>query len=125
VQKAPLGTGHATRAALGALEGHSGPVLVVYADAPLITPASLRRLVDACRKSRAAVGVLGFAARDPTPYGRLIVRGGALEKIVESRDADKGEKAVDFCNSGVMCLDGRLIGSLLRAIGNDNAKREF
>jgi bifunctional UDP-N-acetylglucosamine pyrophosphorylase/glucosamine-1-phosphate N-acetyltransferase len=55
----------------------------------------------------------------------LIVRRGVLEKIVESRDADESEKAVDFCNSGVMCLDGALAAKLVRAIGNDNAKGEF
>src|SRR5215813_15440585 len=95
VQKQPLGTGHAAKAALGALKGHRGPVLVVYADAPLLTTASLQKLVDACREERAAVGVLGFVASDPTPYGRLIVRRGVLEKIVESRDADEAEKAID------------------------------
>src|SRR5207249_12110611 len=50
VQRKPLGTGHATKAALGALKGHRGPVLVVYADAPLVTSATLQKLVDACRK---------------------------------------------------------------------------
>ena len=125
VQRQPRGTGDATKAALAALKGHRGPVLVVYADAPLLTTATLQRLVAACRKEKAAVGVLGFVARDPTPYGRLIMRRGALEKIVESRDADESEKAVDFCNSGVMCLDGALIASLLGAIRNDNVKSEF
>jgi bifunctional UDP-N-acetylglucosamine pyrophosphorylase/glucosamine-1-phosphate N-acetyltransferase len=125
VQRQPRGTGDATKAALGALKGHRGPVLVVYADAPLLTTATLQRLVAACGKAKAAVGVLGFIAHDPTPYGRLIMHRGALEKIVESRDADESEKAVDFCNSGVMCLDGGLIASLLGAIGNDNVKSEF
>jgi bifunctional UDP-N-acetylglucosamine pyrophosphorylase/glucosamine-1-phosphate N-acetyltransferase len=125
VQARPLGTGHATKAALGALKGHRGPVLIVYGDAPLVTAPTLRRLVEACRKEKAAVGVLGFIARDPTPYGRLITHRGVLDKIVESRDADESEKAVDFCNSGVMCLDGALIAALLGAIRNDNAKREF
>jgi len=56
------------QAALAALEGHRGPVLVVYADAPLITTATLQRLVEACRKAHAAVGVLGLwrAIRRPT-----------------------------------------------------------
>lgn len=125
VQRKPLGTGDATRAALDALDGHDGPVLVVYADAPLVTAATLQRLVAACRREKAAVGVLGFTARDPAPYGRLIVRAGELEKIVESKDADEIERKIDFCNSGVMCLDGRLIASLLGAIGNDNAKGEY
>ena len=125
VQRQALGTGHAAKAALGALEGHRGPVLVVYADTPLLTTATLQRLVDQCRKAKAAVGVLGFIARDPSPYGRLITSRGMLERIVESRDADEAEKGVDFCNSGVMCLDGALIAGLLGAIRNDNAKKEF
>ena len=86
VQRRPLGTGDATKAALGALKGHRGPVLVVYADAPLLTTATLQRLVAACRKAKAAVGVLGFVARDPTPYGRLIMhRGDAGEDRREPR----------------------------------------
>lgn len=125
VQRKPLGTADAAKAALPALEGHRGPVLVVFADSPLVTTATLQRLVEACRKARAAVGVLGFRARDPMPYGRLIVREAVLQKIVESRDAEDAERAVDFCNSGVMCIDGALIGSLLGAIQNRNVKKEF
>lgn len=125
VQHQTLGTGDATRAALPALEGHAGPVLVVYADSPLLTAESLDRLVEACRDARAAVGVLGFRARDPSPYGRLVVIDGELEKIVESKDADPAEKAIDFVNSGVMCLDGALIAELLGEIRNDNAKGEY
>lgn len=125
VQRRPLGTADAAMAALGALKGHRGPVLVAFGDAPLVTAASMRRLVAACRRTGAAVGVLGFRAHDPSPYGRLIVRSGVLERIVESKDANTVEKTVDFCNSGVMCLDGRLIAGLLGAIRNDNAKREY
>jgi len=125
VQRRPLGTGHAARAALPALKGHRGPVLVVFGDAPLVTAASMKKLVDACAREKAAVGVLGFKASDPTPYGRLIVREGVLEKIVESRDAVDAEREVDHCNSGVMCLDGALLPELLGGIGNANAKREF
>jgi bifunctional UDP-N-acetylglucosamine pyrophosphorylase/glucosamine-1-phosphate N-acetyltransferase len=125
VQRQQLGTGDATKAALGELKGHRGPVLVVYADAPLVTTATLQRLVEACRREKAAVGVLGFTASDPTPYGRLILNRGVLEKIVESRDADETERAINFCNSGVMCLDGTLIAALLAGIGNDNVKHEY
>ncbi|SKA21854.1 bifunctional UDP-N-acetylglucosamine pyrophosphorylase / Glucosamine-1-phosphate N-acetyltransferase [Enhydrobacter aerosaccus] len=125
VQRQQLGTGNATKAALPELRGHEGPVLVVYADAPLVTTVTLRKLVEACREQKAAVGVLGFTARDPSPYGRLIIRAGELEKIVESKDADEIERKIDFCNSGVMCLDGGLVDTLLNAIRNDNAKAEY
>lgn len=125
VQQRPQGTGDAAKAALAALKGHRGPILVVYADTPLITTATLRKLIEACRREKAAVGVLGFKARDPSPYGRLIVRAGTLDRIVESKDADEAERKIDFCNSGVMCLDGSLAAALLGAIRNGNAKGEF
>ena len=125
VQRKAQGTGDATKAALPALKGHKGHVLVVYADSPLLTSESLQRLLAACRKAKAAVGVLGFRARDPSPYGRLVVNDGGLEKIVESKEATPTERAIDFVNSGVMCLDGSLIAELLGAIRNDNVKGEF
>jgi len=125
VQRKPLGTGHATKAALGALEGHRGPVLVVFGDAPLVTTATMQGLLAACAREKAAVGVLGFRSADPTPYGRLILRDGELEKIVESKDAVGAERDVDLCNSGVMCLDGALLARLLAGIGNNNVKREY
>ena len=125
VQNRPLGTGHAAKAALGALKGHKGPVLVVFGDAPLVTAATMRKLVEACARAKAAVGVLGFKASDPKPYGRLIMNGDTLERIVESKDTVGAERDVKFCNSGVMCLDGALIADLLAGIGNDNVKKEF
>lgn len=125
VQTKPLGTGHAAKAALGALKGHRGPVLVIFGDAPLVTTATMRALLVACARAQAAVGVLGFKAADPTPYGRLIVRDGELEKIVESKDAVGAEREVDFCNSGVMCLEGGLLAELLAGIGNKNVKGEY
>ena len=125
VQDKPLGTGHAARAALPALAGHRGPVLVMFGDAPLITTATLRRLVFAFAHTGASVGVLGFMAADPEPYGRLILSDGELEKIVESRDASFAERQVRLCNSGVMCISGALLPELLGAIGKRNAKREY
>src|ERR1700712_163155 len=53
VQHETRGTGDATKAALPALEGHTGPVLVIYADSPLLTTESLSRLVQACRRAKA------------------------------------------------------------------------
>jgi len=50
---------------------------------------------------------------------------GELVKIVESKDAVGAEREIDFCNSGVMCLDGALLEALLKGIGNDNVKREY
>lgn len=127
VQERQLGTGDAVKAALGALAGFTGDVLVLYGDSPLITPATLSAMV-AARNGHGdpAVVVLGMRPADPGAYGRLILGGdGGLEKIVEFLDASPEERAVTLCNAGFMAFDGARMGALLAAIGNGNAKGEY
>jgi bifunctional UDP-N-acetylglucosamine pyrophosphorylase/glucosamine-1-phosphate N-acetyltransferase len=127
MQKQRLGTGHAVMAAREALAGFDGDVLVVYGDTPLISAATLRRMLAARRSpENPAVVVLGFRPRDPGAYGRLIVDGrGHLQAIAEAKDANPEQRAVNLCNSGVMAVDGRMLFDLLDRVGNDNAKGEY
>ena len=127
VQKRPLGTGHAVLAAANALRGFAGDVLVVYGADPLISPASLRKLVRARRAAGdPACVALGFDADVPGSYGRLVVGpGGMLDAIVEARDASSTQRAIRLCNAGAIAADGRRLFSLLRGLGNDNAKGEY
>ncbi|MDP6788798.1 MAG: bifunctional UDP-N-acetylglucosamine diphosphorylase/glucosamine-1-phosphate N-acetyltransferase GlmU [Rhodospirillales bacterium] len=126
VQDPPLGTGHAVMAAKKALRGFTGDVLVVFGADPLITPATMRRMIKARRaKGDPAVVVLGFRPIDASNYGRLIVGDdGSLEAIVEARDATPAERRIGLCNSGLMAVDGAVLFRLLGRIGADNAKGE-
>ena len=127
VQNERRGTAHAVLAARAALAPDDVPddVVVAFADTPLVTPETVRRL-RAALASGAAVAVLGFRPRDPSGYGRLIVDGnGALVAIREERDATAAERAVTLCNSGLMAFAGRTALAILERIGDDNAKREF
>lgn len=125
VQENQLGTADAVLAARPAIETHRGDVVVLYADTPLIeapTIARLRGLLD----DGAAVGVLGFEARDPTGYGRLVTDGsGALVAIREHKDANEAERAIRLCNSGVMAFRVEGLVGILGRIGNGNAKGEY
>lgn len=125
VQDPPQGTGHAVMAAMPALPG-SGDVLVVLGDAPLLTASTTRRLVEARRTSGAAVGVLGFRAADPTPYGRLVCdASGGLERIVEARDCSPDQLRIDLVNSGVMAFDAATLPGLLARLRPTNAQGEY
>ena len=127
IQREQLGTGHAVLAARGALAGFDGDVLVLYGDTPLITLETLERLLTARRKApQSAVAVLGFRPADPGEYGRLVAApGGALEAIVEFRDASPELRAISLCNSGVMAIEGRRLLPLLERLDNKNAKGEY
>ncbi len=125
VQDPPMGTGHAVRAAEGALKGFKGDVLVTYADCPLLDAHAIAPLM-AVREKGADVAVLGFEARDPGAYGRLVIEGGDnLVKIVEAKDATARELKITACNSGVMVAEASLLFELLAQVKNDNKKGEY
>ncbi|MCL4167961.1 UNVERIFIED_CONTAM: hypothetical protein GTU68_014619, partial [Idotea baltica] len=124
VQEPQLGTGHAVLQAKEALADFDGDVFILFADTPLIRPETLVDMVNA-RAEGAAVVVLGFEAKIPGGYGRLIEGDGGLEKIVEAKDATEAELAVPLCNSGVMCVDSGTLFRLLDQVTNDNAKGEY
>ncbi|SEW10146.1 UDP-N-acetylglucosamine pyrophosphorylase /glucosamine-1-phosphate N-acetyltransferase [Aliiroseovarius sediminilitoris] len=124
VQVEQLGTGHAVQQARAALDGFGGDVFVLYGDTPFIRPETLETMA-AARTQGADVVVLGFDAADPGRYGRLIVVDGALDRIVEFKDASADERAVTLCNSGVIAADAGLLFDLLDGVGNDNASGEY
>lgn len=124
IQERQLGTGDAVMAAKSALEGFDGDVLTIFGDHPIITKETYLKAVNKRREGYAIV-VLGFRPEDTARYGRLIVNGHELEKIVEFKDATEAEKAITLCNSGVMCFDGRLMFDILSEISNENAAGEY
>ncbi len=118
-----LGTAHAVLAAAKEFKSAPDDVIVLYGDTPLLTSATLKRLRSAMTRG-ADVVVLGFRTGSPTGYGRLLTEKGRLLAIREERDASDAEREIDFCNAGVMGFRGAA-ASLLKKIGNRNAKGEF
>lgn len=123
VQEPQLGTAHAVATAAPLLADVAGDAIVLYGDTPFIRPETLQAMLDA--RATHAVVILGFQARDPGRYGRLIVAGETLEKIVEYKDATDAERAVTLCNSGVICADAKTLFKLVAQVGNANAAGEY
>ena len=123
LQEEQLGTGHAVDQARAALGDFDGTVIVLYGDCPLIQSRTLENL--SATLSDSAVSVLGFEAKDPAQYGRLITDGDKLKRIVEFKDASPVESAVTLCNSGVMAASAELLFDLLSEIDTDNASGEL
>lgn len=124
VQEKRLGTAHAVLAARAAIERGHDDILVMFGDTPLIDPGALTvaRLKLA---EGAAVVVIGFRTDNPTGYGRLIEKGGKLIAIREEKDASAEERAITFCNGGLMAIAGKHALGLLDTVGNANAKGEY
>ncbi|WP_420393285.1 bifunctional UDP-N-acetylglucosamine diphosphorylase/glucosamine-1-phosphate N-acetyltransferase GlmU [Acuticoccus sp.] len=125
VQAEQRGTAHAVLAAREAFADTMDAVVVLFADTPLVRPATVDLLLERVLGG-ADIAVLAFRAEDPTGYGRVLLdEDGHLAAIREERDADTAERAVTLCNSGVMAIRGGAPTEALQAIGADNAKGEF
>ncbi|MCM2504276.1 bifunctional UDP-N-acetylglucosamine diphosphorylase/glucosamine-1-phosphate N-acetyltransferase GlmU [Aureimonas altamirensis] len=119
-----LGTAHAVLAAAPEIERGYDDILVLFGDTPLLTGESLAKARGQLAAG-AGVVVFGFHSKTPTGYGRLLTQDGELLAIREEKDASPKERAVTFCNGGLMAMDGRRVAPLLRDIGNGNAKGEY
>lgn len=127
IQTEALGTGDAVRAALGALEGFSGTVLVAFGGDPMFTAETLARLAAAREGDNPPdVVVLGFQTDNPDRYGRLVQDDdGRLERIVEVSEAHMIDRPVRLYNAGIMAIDGAKLADLLAGLTTDNAKGEY
>ncbi|WP_312564104.1 bifunctional UDP-N-acetylglucosamine diphosphorylase/glucosamine-1-phosphate N-acetyltransferase GlmU [Diaphorobacter sp.] len=122
-QEPQLGTGHAVQQATPALAG-DGTVVVLSGDVPLTQAATLRALVEAGAGERLAL--LTVRLPDPTGYGRIVRgEGGTVQRIVEHKDANDAERAIDEVYSGIMAVPAQRLAGWLARLTNDNAQGEY
>ncbi|MGV6817557.1 MAG: bifunctional UDP-N-acetylglucosamine diphosphorylase/glucosamine-1-phosphate N-acetyltransferase GlmU [Thiotrichales bacterium] len=122
LQDHQAGTAHAVDMALPHVS--SEKVLVLYGDVPLISQASLSRVI--ARISDHSMAVLTFGAEDPTGYGRIIRDDeGTVSRIIEHKDASISERQIAECNSGIIGIGRKALSELITRVGNENAQGEY
>jgi len=126
VQAEQLGTGHAARVAvdsMGDLEGDT--ILVVPGDSPLIRPETLGALLGAHATGPAACTLVTTRMPDPTGYGRVLRKDGAVVAIVEERDADPATSAIDEVAVSTYAFAGTALAESLGRLEAGNRQGEF
>jgi bifunctional UDP-N-acetylglucosamine pyrophosphorylase / glucosamine-1-phosphate N-acetyltransferase len=123
VQQQQLGTGHAAAAAGEALKDFDGELMIAYGDMPLMTAATFEASFAARGEGLA---IVAFRAADPGAYGRVLLDGpGALDRIVEFKDASEAERKTNLCNAGVLAADAKKFFAWAARLDNKNAQGEF
>lgn len=123
------GTGRAVQCAMAQLAADgplTGPVLIAASDMPLLDADTLRRLVEFHNESGDGATVLTTVLDDPTGYGRIIRdREGNVLRIVEQKDANRSELAVQEVNTSVYVFDAELLARAIADLKSNNAQGEF
>ncbi len=123
LQAEQKGTGHAVAQAIE-LAGDEDTVLVAYGDVPLIRPATLQRLAEGVQ--HADLTVLTTRLDNPFGYGRIVRNDqGAVQAIVEQKDADEAIQAIREVNTGFIAARGADLKRWLKQVTPDNAQGEY
>ncbi|MEJ0085992.1 MAG: bifunctional UDP-N-acetylglucosamine diphosphorylase/glucosamine-1-phosphate N-acetyltransferase GlmU [Pseudomonadota bacterium] len=123
LQAEQLGTGHAVMQAMPDVADDE-LVLVLYGDVPLIRPATLAQLIASTGPK--AMGLVTVMLDDATGYGRIVRdKRGAVQKIVEQKDASKAQLRIREGNSGIMAVPAKLLRKWLGKLKNANAQGEY
>jgi len=125
LQKEQRGTADAVRSAEEALKDHSGRVLILYGDVPLLRRETLEALVAAHEKGGGVLSMMSTTLEDPTGYGRVIRENGRVVKIVEHKDATPEQRAVKECNAGIYLVEASFLWKALADIRPVNAQGEY
>lgn len=126
VQDTPRGTGDAVAAARSALAGFDGGVLVLDAAAPLLTAELLSDFVAEHERGGADVTIMSIRPGRPLPYGRIVRGGdGAVVAVVEERDADDAQRAIDELNTSIYVFEATALWSALERLDPHNAQGEL
>lgn len=125
-QEEQLGTGHAVQQAEDLIGSQAGHTLVVSGDTPLLTPQTLKAVFDLHEQSQAKATILTAFAQDPTGYGRVIRQDDdTVSHIVEQKDANTQEQAVQEINTGTYIFDNEALFEALKSVDNQNAQGEY
>ncbi len=123
LQAEQLGTGHAVAQAMPGI-ADDALVLVLYGDVPLIRADTLRALMAAAGTK--GMSLLTVILEDPTGYGRIVRNTrGAIQKIVEHKDASKAQLKIREGNSGIMAVPAKLLRKWLGKLRNANSQGEY
>jgi bifunctional UDP-N-acetylglucosamine pyrophosphorylase/glucosamine-1-phosphate N-acetyltransferase len=125
VQEPQLGTAHALQQAEPLLTGRRGTLVLLSGDVPLLSAATLKRLVESHRGSGAAATVVTATVERPYGYGRIVRTRGRISRIVEERDASPSQRKIAEINSGIYAFDLAPLFDALRSIASQNAQGEF
>lgn len=125
IQKEPLGTGHALLCVENCFKEMDKTLLVTFADKPLVTTETFKKLIEFHIKNRADITIATAILPNPGSKGRIIRKNGKFERVVEARDADESILNIKEVNAGfIVCQSGSIFNQL-RKIKNENAAGEY
>jgi UDP-N-acetylglucosamine diphosphorylase/glucosamine-1-phosphate N-acetyltransferase len=121
-QPEALGTGHAIQCCIDKLIKYpDSNTLILSGDVPMFSMDSMFHLVNNLDKAR----IIITTNEDPTGYGRIIIKDGKFERIVEHNDCTTEQLNILKVNCGIYAFNTEILCKWLPYINNNNKKHEY
>ncbi|MEE3230306.1 MAG: NTP transferase domain-containing protein [Planctomycetota bacterium] len=126
VQEEQLGTGHAAKIGIDALDEaqEAGSVFIVNGDLPFLRTATLQEMLEKHASSSSDVTVLACTKSDPRGFGRIIRNEGEFAGIVEEKDADEQTANICEVNVGTYLMGVDVFNKNYESTNTDNDQGE-
>jgi len=126
-QTEQLGTGHAVMMCREQLQSHTGPVMVVAGDCPMIQVDSIQKLFESYTESDPPACILGTAHKEnPFGLGRIVrTTSGEFSGIVEEKDATEEQKKITEVNMSYYVFHSSDLLDALTHLKTDNSQGEY
>ena len=126
LQSERLGTGHAVQMAREQLAGHSGPVVILAGDSPLVQSDSIRDLLAHFEREQPACLLGTLKKSNPAGLGRIVRdSAGGFVGIVEEKDATPEQREITEVNMSTYVFQGPELLHALGQLKNNNRQGEY
>jgi UDP-N-acetylglucosamine diphosphorylase/glucosamine-1-phosphate N-acetyltransferase len=123
-QPSPLGTGHAIKCTLNALDDNSN-ILILNGDMPAISSDLLNDFIN--NSTLQLNKIMVTEIDNPIGYGRIVCfpNSNNLQAIVEHKDCTEEQKLIKQINVGIYMFSSKVLKECIPKITNDNAQNEY
>lgn len=125
LQEEQLGTANAVMCTKPSLENKEGLCLIFPGDMPLINDKIITKLINYHQQQQNDLTIVTTMLDTPDGYGRIYREQGKIKKIVEAADATPEILEIREVNSGLYCVDMKLLFEALMKVNNNNKKNEY
>ncbi len=95
--------------------------LILNGDMPLITKGSLEALCA----GDADINMSVIELDNPSGYGRVVIKDGEVQEIVEQKDCTPQQLAFKTVNAGIYAVNTDLLERYIPQLDNNNAQKEY
>lgn len=125
MQTEQKGTGDAAKCTKEYFKDKDGICIILPGDVPLIDEHIIDSLITTHEQNNNALTIVSTIVNHDSYYGRIYRENGQVKRIIEAKDCTEEQLKIKEVNSGLYCVDIKLLFDALEKINDNNNSHEY